>query len=35
MIKCKNCNRISMREEDYYDISLVIKGKQVYHVDLP
>lgn len=28
MIKCTNCNRVSTREEDYYDISLVIKDKK-------
>lgn len=28
MIKCTNCNRVSLREEDFYDISLVIKGKK-------
>jgi ubiquitin C-terminal hydrolase len=28
MIKCTNCGRISLREEDYYDISLPIKGKK-------
>lgn len=29
MIKCTNCGRISCREEDFYDVSLVIKGKKV------
>ena len=28
MIKCTFCNRISFREEDFYDVSLTIKGKK-------
>eukprot|EP01116_Phalansterium_solitarium_P018807 TRINITY_DN5104_c0_g1_i3.p1 TRINITY_DN5104_c0_g1~~TRINITY_DN5104_c0_g1_i3.p1 ORF type:complete len:1258 (-),score=480.84 TRINITY_DN5104_c0_g1_i3:52-3825(-) len=28
MVKCMNCNRVSKREEDFYDVSLVIKGKK-------
>jgi len=28
MVQCMNCKRVSLREEDYYDISLVIKNKK-------
>lgn len=28
MVKCTNCGRISTREEDFYDMSLPIKGKK-------
>ncbi|PRP83426.1 putative ubiquitin carboxyl-terminal hydrolase [Planoprotostelium fungivorum] len=28
MIKCTTCKRISKREEEFYDISLVVKGKK-------